>query len=278
MPWPLVAAALDGSVAANITVTTHDDCSDTSTTTDSSSTQFVTAESNADSVIHLPVVQTAGPFQGAETLAISAPVTNCLMKSVQSPSPPIIAFPQLQSIRFVQTSFAGQNAVQAVNAPAQLQVQLQNQPQTTTQQVNIVRTQSDEQQLVAHLSAPSNVTCGTVQNSVVAAAAQVQNSLTAVAVQQQSRPQNAIVVQHANARQIVATAQQAQQQQFPTAVAVPTRAPRSSGNGGQRNSRGGNKEQNGGRSRSSTKEPPGAVNLERSYQICQAVSFFYIFY
>lgn len=268
VPWPLVAAALDGSVAANITVTTHDDCSDTSTTTDSSSAHFVTAESNADSVIHLPVVQTSGPFQGAETLAISAPVSNCLMKSVQSPSPPIIAFPQLQSIRFVQTSFAAQNAVQSVNAPAQLQVQLQNQAQTSAQQVNIVRTQNDEQ--LVHLSAP------TVQNNV--AAAQVQNSLQAVAVQQQSRPQNAIVVQqHPNARQIVATAQQAQQQ-FPTTVTVPARAPRSSGNGGQRNSRGGNKEQNGGRSRSSTKEPPGAVNLERSYQICQAVSFYFIIF
>ena len=270
VPWPLVAAALDGSVAANITVTTQDECNDTPTTTDSTSQpqQFINADSNVESVncIQLPVVQGA-PFQ-SESLAIGTPGTSCIMKNFQSQSSPIIAFPQLQSIRFVQTSFhSDQNTAPALNSTSPISAQLQNQPSANSQ-VNMMRTQEE----VAQLNAQNNNTRN-VRNNV--AQSQVPNAMpAAIGVQPPSRAQNTIVIQHqasapAQPRQVVATIQQ---QQYPGAtVAVSSRSSRSNNQGSQRGSRNSNKEQGGGRSRSTTKEPPGAVNLERSYQICQAV-------
>ncbi|XP_011637949.1 polycomb protein Asx isoform X2 [Pogonomyrmex barbatus] len=290
VPWPLVAAALDGSVAANITVTTQDECSETSTTTDSttSSQQFINTDTNVESVncIQLPVVQ--GTTFQSDGLAISTPGNSCVMKSLQSQSPPIIAFPQLQSIRFVQTSFnSDQETSSLANNSSTISAQLQPQ-QNNTAQVNMIRTQDTITQIsTQNNSARSNVT----QNTVVTPG-QVQNTLpTTMGVQSQNRTQNAIVIQHQSAtsaqpRQIAATVhqqqQQQQQQQTPQqqqqqqqyagpSVTVSSRPSRMSNQGSQRGSRNSNKEQGGGRSRSSTKEPPGAVNLERSYQICQAV-------
>ncbi|XP_043249243.1 polycomb protein Asx-like isoform X2 [Colletes gigas] len=269
VPWPLVAAALDGSVAANITVTTQDECNDTPTTTDSTnqSQQFINADSNVESVncIQLPVVQ-GTPFQ-SESLAIGTPGTSCIMKNFQSQSSPIIAFPQLQSIRFVQTSFhSDQNVAPPLNSTSPISAQLPNQ-QNTNSQVNIMRTQ-EEVQLNPQNNNARNVRSNVTQN-------QVPNTVPAtIGVQPQNRPQNTIVIQHqastpAQPRQVVATIQQ---QQYPGAtVAVSSRSSRSTNQGSQRGSRNNNKEQGGGRSRSTTKEPPGAVNLERSYQICQAV-------
>ncbi|XP_076619060.1 transcriptional regulator additional sex combs isoform X2 [Colletes latitarsis] len=269
VPWPLVAAALDGSVAANITVTTQDECNDTPTTTDSTnqSQQFINADSNVESVncIQLPVVQ-GTPFQ-SESLAIGTPGTSCIMKNFQSQSSPIIAFPQLQSIRFVQTSFhSDQNVAPPLNSTSPISAQLPNQ-QNTNSQVNIMRTQ-EEVQLNPQNNNARNVRSNVTQN-------QVPNAVPAtIGVQPQNRAQNTIVIQHqasapAQPRQVVATIQQ---QQYPGAtVAVSSRSSRSTNQGSQRGSRNNNKEQGGGRSRSTTKEPPGAVNLERSYQICQAV-------
>nr|XP_034191033.1 polycomb protein Asx isoform X1 [Osmia lignaria] len=275
VPWPLVAAALDGSVAANITVTTQDECNDAPTSTDSTNPpqQFINADSNVESMncIQLPVVQ-GTPFQ-SEGLAIGTPGTSCIMKNFQSQSSPIIAFPQLQSIRFVQTSFhSDQNTTPTLNSTSPITAQIQNQ-QNTSSQVNIMRTQEEIVQLNAQTNNTRNIRNNVTQN-------QVSNTVTAaIGVQPQSRAQNTIVIQHQTSastqpRQVVATIQQQQQQQqqYPGAtVAVSSRSSRSSNQGSQRGSRSSNKEQGGGRSRSSTKEPPGAVNLERSYQICQAV-------
>lgn len=270
VPWPLVAAALDGSVAANITVTTQDECNETPTSTDSANPpqQFINADSNVESVncIQLPVVQ-GTPFQ-SESLAIGTPGTSCIMKNFQSQSSPIIAFPQLQSIRFVQTSFhSDQNTASTLNSTSPITAQIQNQ-QNTTSQVNIMRTQEEVVQLNTQNSNTRNIRNTVTQN-------QVPNTVTAaIGVQPQNRAQNTIVIQHqasapTQPRQVVATIQQ---QQYPgTAVAVSSRSSRSNNQGSQRGSRNSNKEQGGGRSRSTTKEPPGAVNLERSYQICQAV-------
>ncbi|XP_043596896.1 polycomb protein Asx isoform X1 [Bombus pyrosoma] len=270
VPWPLVAAALDGSVAANITVTTQDECNETPTSTDSANPpqQFINADSNVESVncIQLPVVQ-GTPFQ-SEGLAIGTPGTSCIMKNFQSQSSPIIAFPQLQSIRFVQTSFhSDQNTASTLNSTSPITAQIQNQ-QNTTSQVNIMRTQEEVVQLNTQNSNTRNIRNTVTQN-------QVPNTVTAaIGVQPQNRAQNTIVIQHqasapTQPRQVVATIQQ---QQYPgTAVAVSSRSSRSNNQGSQRGSRNSNKEQGGGRSRSTTKEPPGAVNLERSYQICQAV-------
>lgn len=270
VPWPLVAAALDGSVAANITVTTQDECNETPTSTDSTNPpqQFINADSNVESVncIQLPVVQ-GTPFQ-SEGLAIGTPGTSCIMKNFQSQSSPIIAFPQLQSIRFVQTSFhSDQNTASTLNSTSPITAQIQNQ-QNTTSQVNIMRTQEEVVQLNTQNSNTRNIRNTVTQN-------QVPNTVTAaIGVQPQNRAQNTIVIQHqapapTQPRQVVATIQQ---QQYPgTAVAVSSRSSRSNNQGSQRGSRNSNKEQGGGRSRSTTKEPPGAVNLERSYQICQAV-------
>lgn len=259
---PLVTS-LDGSVAANITVTTHDE---TSTTTDSTNpSQFITSEAHTEPIncIQLPMVQST-PFQ-SETLAIGTPVTNCLMKNLPTQSSPIIAFPQLQSIRFLQTSFhSGHGAQNAI--PAQIQ--------TPQQQVSIVRPHEE----IVQIGTQNSVVHNTLQNGVQNQNPTPDNLQTAVTVQHQNHgAANAIVIQHqtpiaAQSRQIVATLQsqqpQQQTQQYPV-VAVSSRPSRST-QGGQR-SRASNKEQ-GGRARSSTKEPPGAVNLERSYQICQAVS------
>ncbi|XP_048266987.1 polycomb protein Asx isoform X3 [Bombus terrestris] len=270
VPWPLVAAALDGSVAANITVTTQDECNETPTSTDSANPpqQFINTDSNVESVncIQLPVVQ-GTPFQ-SEGLAIGTPGTSCIMKNFQSQSSPIIAFPQLQSIRFVQTSFhSDQNTASTLNSTSPITAQIQNQ-QNTTSQVNIMRTQEEVVQLNTQNSNTRNIRNTVTQN-------QVPNTVTAaIGVQPQNRAQNTIVIQHqasapTQPRQVVATIQQ---QQYPgTAVAVSSRSSRSNNQGSQRGSRNSNKEQGGGRSRSTTKEPPGAVNLERSYQICQAV-------
>ncbi|XP_015591845.1 polycomb protein Asx isoform X2 [Cephus cinctus] len=278
VPWPLVAAALDGSVAANITVTTQDECNDTTTTTDTgSATQRpVPADANTVKAETVNGIQLAGtqavPFQ-SDTLSTEPPVTSCLMKSMQSQSPPIIAFPQLQSIRFVQTSFhAGQNAAaQPITNSTPVPVQIQTQ-QNSSQQVNVARGPEE----VVQLGAQNVVVRNNTQNNIPRA--QVQGNASTVCVQSQvSRAQNPIVVQHqtpipTHARQVVSTVQQQpQQQQYPATVTASSRSARSAGQGGQRGSRSNNKEQSGGRSRSSTKEPPGAVNLERSYQICQAV-------
>lgn len=292
MPWPLVAAALDGTVAANITVTTQDECSDTPTTTDVSMSttassqqqqQFVNPEpSESLNCIQLPVVQTCSPFQSADSLTINAPstpaaVSTCLMKAVQSPSPPIIAFPSLQSIRFVQTRFhpGQQNAAPALTTvtnsmPAQ--VQTQHNPQS--HRVSIVRPSEEIVELATGQQHSNNVVVRTtVPNSIgVRGAVQASVVQATVGLPTQVHQQSAIVVQHqtpivnAQSRQIVANMQT---QQYTTAT-VPARTVRGNGQGTYRGSRSNNKEQ-GGRSRSSTKEPPGAVNLERSYQICQAV-------
>ncbi|XP_076278995.1 transcriptional regulator additional sex combs isoform X1 [Lasioglossum baleicum] len=270
VPWPLVAAALDGSVAANITVTTQDECNDTPTTTDATTTQsqqFINADSNVESVncIQLPVVQ-GTPFQ-SEGLAIGTPGTSCIMKNFQSQSSPIIAFPQLQSIRFVQTSFhSDQTAAAALNSTSPITGQLQTQ-QTTNSQVNIMRTQEEVVQLNPQNNSTRTVRSNVTQNPIP-------NVVPAAIGVQQNRAQNTIVIQQqasapAQPRQVVATIQQPQ---YPGAtVAVTSRTSRSNNQGSQRGSRNSNKEQGGGRSRSTTKEPPGAVNLERSYQICQAV-------
>lgn len=289
VPWPLVAAALDGSVAANITVTTQDECSETSTTTDSTnpSQQFINTDTNVEPVncIQLPVVQGAA-FQ-PDGMAINTPGTSCVMKSLQSSqSPPIIAFPQLQSIRFVQTGFPPQEqeTTSTLNNSSTISAaQLQPQPNTNAQ-VNMIRTQDT----IAQVNTQNNNSArGNVQN-IIATQGQVQNALsTPLGVQSQNRAQNAIVIQHQTAtsaqpRQIASAVhqpqpqpqsqQQQQQQQYAgPSVTVSSRSSRVSNQGSQRGSRNNNKEQ-GGRSRSSTKEPPGAVNLERSYQICQAVN------
>ncbi|CAL7952075.1 unnamed protein product [Xylocopa violacea] len=269
VPWPLVAAALDGSVAANITVTAQDECNETPTSTDSTNPpqQFINADSNVESVncIQLPVVQ-GTPFQ-SEGLAIGTPGTSCIMKNFQSQNSPIIAFPQLQSIRFVQTSFhSDQTTAPTLNSTSPITAQIQNQ-QNAAPQVNIMRTQEEVVQLNAQNNNARNIRNNVAQN-------QVPNTVTAaIGVQPQNRAQNTIVIQHqastpAQPRQVVATIQQ---QQYPGTTVVSSRSSRSNNQGTQRGSRNNNKEQGGGRSRSTTKEPPGAVNLERSYQICQAV-------
>lgn len=286
-----MAAALDGSVAANITVTTQDECNETSTTTDSTtpSQQFINADTNVESVncIQLPVVQ--GTTFQSDGLAISTPGSSCVMKSLQSQSPPIITFPQLQSIRFVQTSFNPEQDATSLltnNSPT-ISAQLQPQ-QSTTAQINMIRTQDT----ITQINTQNNNTCNNVNQNAIVTQGQVQNTLsTTMGIQSQNRAQNAIVIQHQTAasaqpRQIAAVVHQQQQQQQQqsqqqqtqqqqqyagSSITIPSRSSRVSNQGSQRGSRN-NKEQGGSRSRSSTKEPPGAVNLERSYQICQAVN------
>ncbi|XP_057337307.1 polycomb protein Asx-like [Microplitis mediator] len=285
VPWPLVAAALDGSVAANITVTTQDECNDTSTTTDSTTSNqqaqvqqqqqspFVN-ETSTESVncISLPVVQST-PFQ-SDGITISTPATSCLLKNVQtSQSPPIITFPTLQPIRFVPTRLHTSHTTTPTTAltstlPTRISTQQHNQ---TTHQVNVARSTEEIVQL-----AQSNMTRVNTPNNISIRSNSLQphqHVQATVGVTTAGHPQSAIVVQHqtpipvTQSRPIVANMQP---QQFVN-TNVTARSARSSGPGSYRGSRNGNKEQSSGRSRTSTKEPPGAVNLERSYQICQAV-------
>ncbi|EFN63008.1 Polycomb protein Asx [Camponotus floridanus] len=169
VPWPLVAAALDGSVAANITVTTQDECSETSTTdSTTASQQFINTDTNVESVncIQLPVVQ--GTTFQSDGLAISTPGNSCIMKSLQSQSPPIITFPQLQSIRFVQTSFNPEQDTTSLitnNSPT-----ISAQPQqSTTAQINMIRTQDT----ITQINTQNNNTCNNVNQNAIATQSQV---------------------------------------------------------------------------------------------------------
>ncbi|XP_014479823.1 PREDICTED: putative Polycomb group protein ASXL3 isoform X5 [Dinoponera quadriceps] len=283
VPWPLVAAALDGSVAANITVTTQDECSETSTATESANPpqQFIGTDANGVepvNCIQLPVVQGAAAFQADGGLAINTPGTSCVMKSLQSSQdPPIIAFPQLQPVRFVQAGFPPQEQQETASTLNSSPAIPALQPNSTAQ-VSMIRAQQDTiGQVNAQSTGHSNV-----QGIIATNQGQVQSALPAtLGVQPQNRPQNAIVIQHQTATSAqprpIASAvhqpqQQQQQQQYAgPSVTVSSRSSRLSNQSNQRGSRNNNKDQ-GGRSRSSTKEPPGAVNLERSYQICQAVN------
>ncbi|XP_046735825.1 polycomb protein Asx isoform X2 [Diprion similis] len=219
VPWPLVTAALDGSVAANITVTTQDDCNDSST---SNEIESIPQQSNTKTSI-------------AE-----------VMNSVQIP------VDQSPSYERADT------------------VTIQNQPNPSSQ-LGVVSTQEET---IVQISSANVVGQTNVANSNVLPRNQAQSNPICVPSPNQGRGQSTIVVQQqtpivAQPRQIVTATVQ---QQYPTnVVTAPSRLARSTSQGGQRGSRSGNKEQGGGRSRSSTKEPPGAVNLERSYQICQAV-------
>ena len=199
-------------------------------------------------------------------------VSSCIMKTVQSPSSPIIAFPSLQSIRFVQTRFhpGQQNAAQSLAGQNSIPVQIPSQHNSQSHQVSIVRPTEEIVQIASAQQQSNNVVVrASVPNNI-----NVRNAVQAnVGLTSQVHQSSAIVVQHqtpivtAPSRQIVASMQS---QQYSTTT-VPTRTARGNGQGTYRGSRSSNKEQGGGRSRSSTKEPPGAVNLERSYQICQAV-------
>ncbi|XP_074103481.1 transcriptional regulator additional sex combs isoform X2 [Cotesia typhae] len=289
VPWPLVAAALDGSVAANITVTTQDECNDTSTTTDSTTSNqqvqvqqqqqqqqqspFVN-ETSTESVncISLPVVQST-PFQ-SDGMTISAPVTSCLLKNVQtSQSPPIIAFPTLQPIRFVPTRLhTSHDNTPTTTLTSTLPTRISTQQHSqTTHHVNVARSTEEIVQLAQNNMARVNPTNNiNIRSNSIQPHQHVQATASVTTA---GHPQSAIVVQHhtpipvTQSRPIVANMQP---QQF-TNTNVTARSARSSGPGSYRGSRNGNKEQSSSRSRSSTKEPPGAVNLERSYQICQAV-------
>lgn len=119
VPWPLVAAALDGSVTPNIIETTPENSNDTSIVIDSTSctnktqalvqsqltehTQFVDTKGTATDTINcvqLPVAPSP------QFLNKHIAINNSLVNNIQSHSSPIITFPHLQSIRLVQTSFA----------------------------------------------------------------------------------------------------------------------------------------------------------------------------
>ncbi|XP_015516995.2 polycomb protein Asx isoform X1 [Neodiprion lecontei] len=268
VPWPLVTAALDGSVAANITVTTQDDCNDSSTSNEIESIpkQNNTKTSIAEVMnsVQIPVDQSPS-YERADTLTVGTPVTSCLLNNIQSNSPPIIAFPPLQSIRFVQTNFhTGQTNSNSVP------IQIQNQSNPSPQ-LSVVSTQEET---IVQISSANVVGQTNVATSNVLPRNQAQSNPICVPSPNQGRGQSTIVVQQqtpivAQPRQIVTAT--VQQQYATSVVTAPSRLARSTSQGGPRGSRSGNKEQGGGRSRSSTKEPPGAVNLERSYQICQAV-------
>ncbi|XP_048508531.1 polycomb protein Asx isoform X2 [Athalia rosae] len=260
VPWPLVAAALDGSVAANITVTTQDECNDSTTSTE---------------------VESVGLQQSDKGIKTDANKTiSCLQVPVDQGNSYESDTLTLQSIRFVQTNFhTGQTGAQTTANPTAVSLKIQNQQCNASPQHGIV---SSHEECIVQVSSGNivgqpNAAGSSLPHSRVQTHAPVS---VCVPSQHQGRGQTPIVLQQQQQRQQASPSIGAQprqivsatvHQQYPSPLTVATRAARSTGQGGQRGSRSGNKEQGGGRSRSSTKEPPGAVNLERSYQICQAV-------
>lgn len=269
MTWPLVAAALDGSVAANITVTTQEDCNDSSTLTDlaTSTSQVPSAQlqqrqqqhhqqqqlppsliqqpENDQFISGIPTIEPVNckslPFQ--ETILMDTTTTSCLVTNIQSQSPPIISFSPLPAVRFVPRFHQNSCHPTAISTkqPAQQKpihqdiVQLTN--QSTSKVINNTRNNSTAQ----HVQ-------GVIQSAII---------------------QHPTPIPVTQSRQIITHIQ------HPQYTSSSVRSARSSGQGSSRSSRSGNKDQSSGRSKSSMKEPPGAVNLERSYQICQAVIIFF---
>jgi hypothetical protein len=267
---------LDNSVPTNITITTSSDCNNSQSFINHKipfdQDELVNIEENSESIscIQLPVT----PFR-SEALRITAPVTSCLMKNAHTTqSSSIITFPQLQSIRFVQTNF--QTTIEhssSENVPntAPLCTQIQNSTHETQNNLNN--------------SVQNTALCRNQKNihqefeTETGYQDQIQNNVSQTAIQHQNmQTQSTIVLQQQTlmplpSRQIITTLQP-NQSHYPMIMNVQSKSNRSTGlHNPNRSVRNGNRDQNNGRSRNVTKEPPGAVNLERSYQICQAVSF-----
>ncbi|XP_011505775.1 PREDICTED: putative Polycomb group protein ASXL3 [Ceratosolen solmsi marchali] len=275
VPWPLVAAALDNTVPTNITITTSNDCNNSQSFINQKiplhQDELVNIEENSESIscIQLPVT----PFR-SEALRITAPVTSCLMKNAHTTqSSSIITFPQLQSIRFVQTNFqttiehsSSENIPNTASLCTQIQTSThepQNNLSNAVQSTALCKNQKD----IHHEFDVENEYQDQLQNALSQTAIQHQNMQT----------QSTIVLQQQTllplpSRQIITTLQPNQQSHYPMIMNVQSKGNRNTGmQNTHRSVRSGNRDQNNGRSRNVTKEPPGAVNLERSYQICQAV-------
>ncbi|XP_031784006.1 kinesin-related protein 4 isoform X2 [Nasonia vitripennis] len=267
VPWPSVAAALDNSILTNTTVTCINDCNSLELHSNKKVVQKEEKSSSKETFDNVTRVQIPVTSFTPDALRLSSPVTSRLMKNVHtSQSSSILTFPQLQSIRFVQTNF--QTTIEQSSSESQIHdstgisQQLENKINNFSQGSLLCCNQRDlfsvEESIESELPVRN-------QKSVSGSTFQQQNMLTqsTVVLQQQT-------LLPLQPRQII-TALHPQQPHYPMMMNI-SKTNRSAGiNNIHRTSKNGNKDHSNGRPRNITKEPPGAVNLERSYQICQAV-------
>lgn len=271
VPWPLVAAALDSSIPTNTTVTCINDCNSLELHSNKKVLQIEDKASSKEPFDNVTRIQIPVTSFTPDSLRLSAPVTSCLMKNVHtSQSSSILTFPQLQSIRFVQTNF--QTTIEQSSSESQIHnstgitQQLENKINNYPQGSLLCRNQRDLFSVEEGTESESPV-----RNQKSGSAFQQQNMLTqsTVVLQQQT-------LLPLQSHQFI-TALHPQQPHYPMMMNI-SKTNRSTGiNNNHRSPKNVNKDHGNGRPRNITKEPPGAVNLERSYQICQAVSILILY-
>ncbi|XP_058810478.1 kinesin-related protein 4 isoform X2 [Phymastichus coffea] len=256
LPWTSISSDIDNSVLTNSPVSFKSKLHEGQIITGQKYSRVIAMnedmENRVDSSNYIQL-----PFSQSDGLRISTPVPSCMMKNFHNThNSSILSFPQIQSIRFVQTNFQTtleHNSSESINniptTCSQLQSSLEEGNSSCSNEPR------DENSVLKHL-----------QNIPSKNAIHAQNSLThnTVVFQQQS-------LHPLSSRQLITTLQQHHQSHVPLVMNVSSRNNRTGIHSNHRFSRTGNREQVNSRSRNMTKEPPGAVNLERSYQICQAV-------
>lgn len=212
----------------------------------------------------------------SESIQIASPATSCLMKNMHSAqSSSIITIPQLQAIRFVQTNF--QTTVE------------RSAPDTTSKDSSVctyIQSTSNTTQNQSNLSSNviQNKVCGNQEdiynelNEENESQNQTHSIISESLIQQNMQTQSTVLFQQQtllplSSRQLITPIKSQQQSFYPMVMNVASKTNRCMGTqNNYRSSRISNRDPNSSRSRNVPKEPLGAVNLERSYQICQAVS------
>ncbi|KAJ8687356.1 hypothetical protein QAD02_023150 [Eretmocerus hayati] len=278
VPWPPVSVALDNTEPSNVTITALHECDESQSLTDEkiAGEQEHLMNEMEDDPESINCIQIPVTHLNSEALNIQAPVTSCLMKNVHTTSSSsIITFPQLQSIRLVQTNFQTtieHSSSNSIANTSSLCAQIQSSTSITQQSQNSLNNTVQSTNFPVH----QKDIIGQEMNSDNQFQNQTIKAIPGNPMQQQNmQTQSTLVLQQQtllplSPQQVITTVQPQNQTSFPV-MNVPPKISRNSGSQGVHRSRSGNREQNGGRSRNVTKEPPGAVNLERSYQICQAV-------
>ena len=282
VPWPLVTAALDNNVSTNVNCATLNDCNESQLFINQKITRYQD-QSNSNirnNPENINCIQLSTPSFSSETLRITAPSTSCLMKNVHTAqNSSIITFPPLQSIRFVQANFQTtieHSSTNPVSDSVPLCTQIQN--SAGISQHSHINLPNSVHTSILNKNQTDQVHKLEIDNEIQD---QTQSIVSGSSIHEDMQTQSTIVLQQQtllplSPRQIITTLQP-HSHHYPMIMNLPSKTNRSSTvQSINRSSRNANREQSNSRLRSVTKEPPGAVNLERSYQICQAVSIFLI--
>lgn len=274
--WPFApgdVGALTGVNEMNVAVSTSDNHEESGLIVTKKS---ISSDDNEENFENSSCFTVPATNLNSEPIQITTPVTSCLMKNMQSTqSSSIITIPQLQAIRFVQTNF--QTTVE------------RSAPDTTSKDSSVctyIQSTSNTTQNQSCISSNliQNKVCGNQEdiynelNEDNESQNQTQNIISESLIQQNMQTQSTVLFQQQAllttplSRQLIAPIKSQQQSYYPLVMNVASKTNRCMGTqSNNRSSRISNREQNSSRSRNVPKEPLGAVNLERSYQICQAV-------